>query len=101
MHFLTFELAMEASETFGFSGPKLRTLHLLPMSRQTVRYNLLSSVEGDWITPNLKVTDRYFNKTLKVQGTEGMRGDKKGVGIWVPSGGDGEEGQGGKVEGDG
>ncbi|EMD61647.1 hypothetical protein COCSADRAFT_148604 [Bipolaris sorokiniana ND90Pr] len=97
MHFLTFELAMEASETFGFSGPKLRTLHLLPMSRQTVRYNLLSSVEGDWITPNLKVTDRYFNKTLKVQGTEGMRGDKKGVGIWVPGGGE-EEGESGKGE---
>lgn len=96
MHFLTFELAMEASETFGFSGPKLRTLHLLPMSRQTVRYNLLSSVEEDWITPNLKVTDRYFNKTLKVQGTEGMRADKKGVGIWVP-GGD-VESEGGKAE---
>ncbi|CAN9137032.1 unnamed protein product [Alternaria alternata] len=94
MHFLTFELAMEASEDFGFSGPKLRTLHLLPMSRQTVRYNLLSNVEGDWITPNLKVTDRYFNKTLKVQGTEGMRLDKKGVGIWVP-----EDGWKGEEEG--
>ncbi|RAR08533.1 Gryzun trafficking through golgi-like protein [Stemphylium lycopersici] len=90
MHFLTFELAMEASEDFGFSGAKLRTLHLLPMSRQTVRYNLLSSVEGDWITPNLKVTDRYFNKTLKVQATEGMKGDKKGVSVWVP--GDESEG---------
>jgi solute carrier family 25 protein 38 len=92
MHFLTFELNMEASEDFGFSGPKLRTLHLLPMSRQTVRYNLLSSVEGDWITPNLKVTDRYFNKVLKVQATEGLRADKKGVGIWVP----GEGGEGGE-----
>ena len=101
MHFLTFELAMEASETFGFSGPKLRTLHLLPMSRQTVRYNLLSSVEGDWITPNLKVTDRYFNKTLKVQATEGMRADKRGVGIWVPGGGDDGGGdKGGKGEGE-
>ncbi|KAF1941787.1 hypothetical protein EJ02DRAFT_490863 [Clathrospora elynae] len=90
MHFLTFELNMEASEEFGFSGAKLRTLHLLPMSRQTVRYNLLSSVEGGWITPNLKVTDRYFNKTLKVQATEGLKGDKKGVGVWVPGdGGDG------------
>jgi hypothetical protein len=75
---------MEASEEFGFSGAKLRTLQLLPMSRQTVRYNLLSSVEGGWITPNLKVTDRYFNKQLKVQATEGLRGDKKGVSVWVP-----------------
>jgi hypothetical protein len=84
MHFLTFELNMEASEDFGFSGPKLRTLHLLPMSRQSVRYNLLSSVEGGWITPNLKVMDRYFNKLLKVQATEGLRGDKTGVSVWVP-----------------
>jgi hypothetical protein len=86
MHFLTFELNMEASEEFGFSGAKLRTLQLLPMSRQTVRYNLLSSVEGGWITPNLKVTDRYFNKQLKVQATEGLRGDKKGVSVWVAGG---------------
>jgi solute carrier family 25 protein 38 len=96
MHFLTFELAMEASEDFGFSGPKLRTLHLLPMSRQTIRYNLMSNAEEDWITPNLKVTDRYFNKTLKVQGTEGMRLDKKGVGIWVP----GDDGEKGEVKGE-
>lgn len=84
MHFLTFELNMEASEEFGFSGSKLRTLHLLPMSRQTVRYTLLPLVTGTWITPNLKVIDRYFNKTLKVQPTEGLKIDKKGVGVWIP-----------------
>ncbi|KAF1840997.1 uncharacterized protein K460DRAFT_347520 [Cucurbitaria berberidis CBS 394.84] len=84
MHFLTFELNMEASEEFGFSGSKLRTLHLLPMSRQTVRYTLLPLVTGAWITPNLKVMDRYFNKTLKVQATEGLTMDKKGVGVWIP-----------------
>ncbi|KAF2189658.1 hypothetical protein K469DRAFT_736937 [Zopfia rhizophila CBS 207.26] len=79
MHFLTFELSMEASEEFGFSGPKLRVLHLLPMSRQTVRYNILPLVKGAWITPQLRVVDRYFNKTLKVQATDGLRLDKKGV----------------------
>lgn len=90
MHFLTFELAMEASEEFGFSGPKLKTLHILPMSRQEVGYVILpvekERVEGEkgwWITPYLRVTDRYFNKTLKVLATDGMRGDKKGVGVWV------------------
>lgn len=93
MHFLTFELNMEASEEFGFSGSKLRTLHLLPMSRQTVRFNLLPQKTGVWITPNLKVMDRYFNKTLKVQATEGLRMDKKGVGVWIPGEvGDGEAG---------
>ncbi|KAH7388745.1 Gryzun, putative trafficking through golgi-domain-containing protein [Pyrenochaeta sp. MPI-SDFR-AT-0127] len=90
MHFLTFELNMEASEEFGFSGAKLRTLHLLPMSRQTVHFNLLPLVTGVWITPNLKVMDRYFNKTLKVQATEGLRMDKKGVGIWIPGDSPGE-----------
>jgi hypothetical protein len=84
MHFLTFEFNMEASEEFGFSGPKLRTLHLLPMSRQTVHYNILPLVKGAWITPNLKVMDRYFNKTLRVQATEGLRQDKKGIEVWVP-----------------
>lgn len=84
MHFLTFELNMEASEEFGFSGSKLRALHLLPMSRQTVRFNLYPLVRGVWITPTLKVMDRYFNKSLKVQATEGLRTDKKGISVWIP-----------------
>lgn len=84
MHFLTFELNMEASEEFGFSGVKLRTLHLLPMSRQTVRYSLYPLVRGAWISPSLKVMDRYFNKTLKVQATEGVKMDKKGISVWIP-----------------
>jgi hypothetical protein len=84
MHFLTFELNMEASEEFGFSGSKLRALHLLPMSRQTVRFNIYPLVKGVWITPTLKVMDRYFNKTLKVQATEGLRMDKKGISVWIP-----------------
>lgn len=85
MHFLTFELNMEASEEFGFSGSKLRTLHLLPMSRQTVRFNLYPLVRDAWITPTLKVMDRYFNKSLKVQATEGLRMDKKGISVWIPA----------------
>jgi hypothetical protein len=32
----------------------------------------------------LKVMDRYFNKTLKVQATEGLRMDKKGISVWIP-----------------
>jgi hypothetical protein len=84
MHFLTFELNMEASEEFGFSGSKSRALHLLPMSRQTVRFNIYPLVKGVWITPTLKVMDRYFNKTLKVQATEGLRMDKKGISVWIP-----------------
>jgi hypothetical protein len=87
MHFLTFELNMEASEEFGFSGAKTSTLHILPMSRQTVRFNLYPLVKGVWISPTLKVTDRYFNKNLKVQATEGLKMDKKGVSVWIPEDG--------------
>jgi len=94
MHFLAFEISMEASEDFGFSGAKLRTLHLLPMSRQTLQYSILPLTTGIWITPTLKVIDRYFNKTLKVQATEGLRMEKKGVGIWIP----GDDGAGPAVE---
>lgn len=89
MHFLTFEFNMEASEEFGFSGPKLKVVHLLPMSRQTVRYNILPTARGVWISPNLKVIDRYFNKTLRVQATEGLKQDKGRVEVWVP----GEDGK--------
>lgn len=85
MHFLTFELNMEASEDFGFSGNKSKAINLLPMSRQTARYNLYPLVTDAWITPQLKVIDRYFNQTLKVIATEGLRGGKKGVGVWVGS----------------
>lgn len=90
MHFLTFEFNMEASEEFGFSGPKLRLVHLLPMSRQAVRYNILPLVTGAWVAPSLKVMDKYFNKVLRVQATEGLRQDKNRVEVWVP----GEDGKG-------
>ncbi|KAK0647707.1 Trafficking protein particle complex subunit 11 [Lasiodiplodia hormozganensis] len=83
MHFLTFDVSMEASEEFAFSGPKLTALHVLPHSRQTVRYNVLPLVKGAWIYPQLRVQDRYFNKILKPAPTEGMRQDKRGIAVWA------------------
>lgn len=83
MHFLTFNLTMEASEQFAFSGPKTRVVQLVPFSRHTVRYNLLAFKRGLWIQPHLVVVDTYFNKTLRVLPTEGMRADKKGILVWV------------------
>lgn len=112
-HFLTFELTMEAAEDFAFSGPKLRALNVLPMSRKSVRYNLLpllqkpKLIEGAgrkgaknrkdvaaaaveetkrnrrFIEPNLLVVDRYFKKTLKVVGCEGCDNDKGKPIIWL------------------
>ncbi|KAF2761598.1 hypothetical protein EJ05DRAFT_507251 [Pseudovirgaria hyperparasitica] len=97
-HFLTFELGMEASEEFAFAGPKVRRVGIVPLSRRRVVFALLPVLgnmgvgagvgdggdKGRWINPVLKVTDSYFHKTLKVVAAEGCRGEKKGVGVWVP-----------------
>ncbi|KAL4914197.1 Gryzun, putative trafficking through golgi-domain-containing protein [Aspergillus aurantiobrunneus] len=83
LHFLTFNLTMEASEHFAFSGPKTMVVQLAPVSRHNVRYNLLASKRGLWIQPQLLVVDTYFNKSLRVLPTEDMRSDKKGILIWV------------------
>lgn len=82
-HFLTFNLMMEASEQFAFSGPKTTVVQLVPLSRHTVRYNILAAKRGLWIQPQLVVVDTYFNKTLRVLPTGDMRADKKGILVWV------------------
>jgi hypothetical protein len=87
MHFLTFNLTMEASEHFAFSGAKTTAVQLVPLSRHTVRYNILAFKRGLWIQPHLVVVDTYFNKTLRVLPTDGMRADKKGILVWVDADG--------------
>lgn len=96
MHFLTFGVAMSPSEEFAFSGPKLSSLQLTPLSRRAVRFGLLpvpkrresADADGDaggrWIRVVFVVRDRYFQKVLRVAPGEGMRADKEGVLIWVP-----------------
>ncbi|QSZ30378.1 hypothetical protein DSL72_004901 [Monilinia vaccinii-corymbosi] len=85
-HFLTFAITMEPSEEFAFSGVKQSTLQLLPLSRRTIKFRLLPAVRGDWIGPiRCVVRDRYFQKVLKIAPTEGMKSDKEGLLIWVPS----------------
>ncbi|KIV88250.1 hypothetical protein PV10_07949 [Exophiala mesophila] len=79
MHFLTFNLAMEASEEFAFSGPKTTALSLVPMSRSVVVYKILPSRAGEWIAVNMNVVDAYFGQTLNVlPGDDGVRVNKKG-----------------------
>ncbi|KAI3146112.1 hypothetical protein CBS147325_4858 [Penicillium roqueforti] len=82
-HFLTFNLVMEASEQFAFSGPKSTVVQLVPLSRHTVVFNLFAAKRGLWIRPQLVVIDTYFNKTLRVLPTGDMRSDKKGVLVWA------------------
>lgn len=83
MYVLTFNLSMETSDEFAFSGPKTTSIQLVPLSRHTVRYTIFSFVHGTWITPLFRVVDPYFSKTLKIQATEGFRSDSDGLHIWV------------------
>lgn len=84
-HFLTFGLAMEPSDAFAFSGSKQTTMHLLPMSRRTQTYRLMPLVRGVYVRPGLVVRDKYFQKVLRVIPTEGMKIDKDGLLVWIPS----------------
>lgn len=80
---LPFLCTMDIGEDFAFSGPKNITVHLVPLSRHNIRYAILPLVKGMWISPQFRVFDTHFQKSLKVNATEGMRIDKKGVSVWV------------------
>lgn len=97
MHFLTFSAVMESSEKFAFEGPKSAMVQVLPLGRREIEYVVVPNVRGEWMGVNLVVTDRYFQKVLRVQPGEGMRvlEGGEGVGVWVPE----EEGNGEKEEG--
>lgn len=83
---LTFNLTMESSEEFAFSGPKAMSLQLVPLSRHTIQYNVLPLAQGMWINPTFRAVDVHFNKILRVHATEGVRSDAKGIYIWVDGG---------------
>lgn len=83
MYVLEFNLTMETSEEFAFSGVKTTSLQLVPLSRHTVRYNLFPLVTGTWISPQFRVIDLNFNKTLKIHATGGIKSDVQGILIWV------------------
>lgn len=83
MYVLEFNLTMETSEEFAFSGVKTTSLQLIPLSRHTVWYNILPLVTGTWISPQFRVVDLHFNKTLKIHATEGIKSDVRGILIWV------------------
>lgn len=82
-HVLNFDVSMETSDDFAFSGPKMTSVQLAPVSRHVIRYRIVPFVRGRWITPNLRVLDTHFNQLLKVHGTGGMRSDKRGASIWI------------------
>ncbi|KAI1265359.1 Gryzun, putative trafficking through golgi-domain-containing protein [Xylariaceae sp. FL1019] len=83
-HFLTFGITMDPSDEFAFSGAKIATLNVLPLARRSLTYRLVPMVDGKWIRPMVTVRDKYFQKVLKILPTEGVKGDKEGILLWVP-----------------
>ncbi|KAF2238220.1 hypothetical protein EV356DRAFT_526064 [Viridothelium virens] len=85
MHFLTFSMAMDASEDFAFSGSKSTNLNLVPLSRHTVQYQIMpvtmkeDGLQYTALRPDLKITDVYFGQALKVVPGEGVSMDKEGI----------------------
>ncbi|PHH81460.1 hypothetical protein CDD82_740 [Ophiocordyceps australis] len=82
-HLLTFGLTMEPGQGFAFSGAKHTTVHLLPLSRRFVYWRLVPLVRGAAVRPRLVVRDKYFEKVLRIQATEGLTTDKEGLVVWV------------------
>lgn len=85
MHYLTFNLIMESSDEFAFSGPKATSFSLVPVSRRSVDYRILARQGGKWVRISLGVQDTYFSKALRViPASEGIRSDgKRGLLVWV------------------
>jgi len=83
IHLLSFNVGMDASEEFAFSGPKATAIQLVPLSRHNVRYRLLPLVKGKWISPQVKIVDVHWNKLLKPVATGDMKSDRKGILLWV------------------
>lgn len=80
LHFLSFQCSLDPNEDFAFSGPKVTTLHLVPMSRCVVKYTLLPFVKGGWIRPVLRVVDVHFDKALNVHAVgKGIERDEAGL----------------------
>jgi hypothetical protein len=82
-HLLSFSVSMETSDEFAFSGPKVKVLQLVPLSRAEIRYNLMPFAQGLWVHPYLRVTDTGFGQELKVVAVEGCQNDKKAVAVWI------------------
>lgn len=84
MHFLTFNVSMEGGDGFAFSGPKSKSISLVPISRYQMHYHVLMQRSKEWVRVHLDVLDAFFGQTVKVQpASEGVRVDKQGqIQIW-------------------
>ena len=75
MHFLTFNISIESSEDYAFSGPKQTTIQLPPLNRHGIKYLFMPLATGAHIRPDVQVLDVYFNKVLNVIPTGTLRAE--------------------------
>jgi solute carrier family 25 protein 38 len=100
-HFLTFELTMEGpqKEDWALSGMKMRSLNLLPLSREAVSYRIIPLATdgngiiegGKWLEIKLRVMDVYFRKVLRcLPASHRVReAEEKGGSLMIWDGGEG------------
>lgn len=80
MHFLTFNITMTGGEDVAFSGPKMKTISLVPVSRYDLRYRIFTQKKKEWVKVQLDVLDAVFQQHLKIQPvSDNVRVDKQGV----------------------
>lgn len=80
VHFLTFNITMLGGEDIAFSGPKVRAVSLVPISRYHLQYRIYTQKKRDWVKVQLDVLDAVFQQHLRIQpATENVRVDKQGV----------------------
>ncbi|RMZ87155.1 hypothetical protein DV736_g5618, partial [Chaetothyriales sp. CBS 134916] len=79
MHLLTFNITMDSSEEFAFSGVRAAAVSLTPISRHAVHYRLVPKrkLGGEWIKVQLNVVDAYFNQTLRVLPADGGAAEER------------------------
>ena len=83
MHFLTFNISLESGDGFAFSGPKTKSISMVPISRYTIEYRILMQRNNEWIGVNLTVLDAFFGQTLRVlPASDGVRADKGHIQVW-------------------
>jgi len=76
---------LDPNEEFAFSGPKVTTLHLVPMSRCVVEYIILPFAKVGWLRPVIRVVDIHFDKALIVHAVgRSVERDEAGLRVeWV------------------
>jgi solute carrier family 25 protein 38 len=97
-HFLTFEMTMEGpqKDEWALSGPKLSSLNLLPLSRESISFRIVPLAmeeggggEGMWLEVRFRVMDVYFRKVLRcLPASSGVREAEGKAGnllVWVGS----------------